>query len=401
MYATRKLTQSDVDRHIADNDNAKFSDGENLYLFIKNGRGYFVHQFRDGDVIRKHSLGPASGDNAITLAKARRDRADFMARKRSGAPLDIRTRTAKGETFGDALATYLENHPEVPGPTQSLAAKYIPAEFRAKSVRAITAEDVAAILKGDDESDKPLWTGPGPNRGNRFRLLIEHVFAMKAINPNPAQWTSGALPHCFSKEEKARKATNNRPSMPYAELPAFMKTLADRIKDKSLSETIEDRAGRFVILTAARRKEALAAKWSEFDFVKRVWTVPGERMKMKRVHHVPLTRAMVDCLGEPGAPDEYVFQNATGGPLSNSHAALDKEWLPAPFTLHGFRSSFRTWATEKTDAKYEAREAALAHAKSDPNTGKVDKVAGAYDRAEMFDDRVPLMEAWSKFATGN
>jgi integrase len=375
-----------------------------LYLYVKNGRGFWVHQFLEFGPTkanaaphwhtRSKSLGSAAD---LTPAAAVRAVKSFDVARHdgdTGKPLPTARPVATADTFGPALQTYLDNHPEVPGPTQSLAAKYIPADFRAKALTAITAEDVARVLKSKDEKDKPLWTGPGPNRGNRLRLLMQHTFSAKAINPNPALWDKSkgaALPHCFTADETKRTATNNRPSMPYAELPAFFATLTD---------SIEDRAGKFVILTAARRKEALAMKWSEVDLQKRVWTVPAERMKMKRVHHVPLTQAMIDALGTEGEPDSYVFQNATGGPLSNSHAALDKEWLPNGYTLHGFRSTFSTWAAEKTDAKFEAREAALAHAKSNPESGKVDKIAGTYNRAEMFDDRVPLMAAWSAFATG-
>jgi integrase len=399
MPATKRLTKDDVKPAIAKGGmvidgklKTKISAGNNLYLFIKGGRGYFIHQFRDGDKIRKHSLGPA---DKLTLAAAHREREKFMVAKRAGAPLAIRTRGATGETFGVALATYLVNHPEVPGSTQSLAAKYIKADFRAKAMTAITAEDVAGVLKGDDEDGKPLWTGPGPNRGNRFRLLMEHVFAAKAINPNPATWQGGALPHQFSKDEQQRAATVNQKSMPWQDVPAFLKTKGD---------TIEDRAGLFTTLSASRRKEALAAKWSEFDFANRVWTVPGERMKKKRVHKVPLTDAMIAALGTPGAPDEYVFQNEAGGPLSNSHAALDKEWfLPVdpkdgkPFTLHGMRTSFSTWAQEQDDGRAFAEKViltAIAHKTQD------NEADAAYLRSDHFAARRKLMEEWSKFVTG-
>lgn len=384
-----------------------------LYLYVKNGRGFWLHQFYEFGPTKNNpaphwhtrtkSLGPLT---ALTPAAAVRALKSFDVARHdgdTGKPLVVaRVSNIAGDSFGAALATYLTNHPEIPGSTQSLAEKYIPAGFRAKAATAITAEDVADVLKGNDQDGEPLWTGPGPNRGNRFRLLMEHVFAAKAINPNPAQWKGGALPHCFSKDETKRTAIVNRPSMPFADVPSFMAELAERIKVKPLSETIEDRAGRFVILTAVRRKEALSATWAEFDFANRVWTIPAARMKMKRPHRVPLTDAMVACLGKSGDADAFVFQNATGGPLSNSHAALDKEWVPNGYTLHGFRSSFRTWAAEQDHGRkypFEVREAALAHGKADPNTGKVDKVAGAYDRSELFEARQDMMAAWSEFCT--
>lgn len=408
MLATRKLTQADVDAAIKRG--TRLALGSNTYLVVKNGRGFFVHQFRDpteGNILRMHSLGPAQGERKLTLAAAKREREKFMVAKRDGAPIAIRSHKAKSETFGEALATYLENHPEVPGPTRSLAAKYIPADFRARALTAITAEHVAAVLKGNDENGEPLWTGPGPTRGSRFRLLMEHVFAAKAINPNPALWQGGALPHQFSKEERERKVTNNRKSMPWQQVPGFLKTKGD---------SIEDCAGIFTTLAAVRRDEALAAKWCEFDFENRVWTIPGDsvgkdgkkikgRMKKGKVHKVPLTDAMIvvlDRLGER-VSDEFVFKNTLGGPLSNSHAACDKEWFPVdpadgkPFTLHGMRTSFSTWAEEQDDGNRFPDKViltAIAHKTQD------NQADAAYLRSTMFEARRKLMAAWSAFATG-
>jgi len=210
------------------------------------------------------------------------------------------------------------------------------------------------------------------------------VFGAKNVHPNPAAWDDGPLPGLLSRK---RPTVVNRPSMPYAEIPAFLKT-------KTKTDSVENRAGRFIILSAVRRKEALEAKWSEFDFANRVWNIPATRMKMKRPHRVPLTDAMINALGKPGELDSYVFPSPrTSGIMG--HKALDKEWVPG-FTLHGFRSSFSTWAAEQDGGRtypFEVREAALAHSKANA-------VAGAYDRSDLFEARKLLMEAWSKFATG-
>jgi integrase len=194
-------------------------------------------------------------------------------------------------------------------------------------------------------------------------------------------------------------------------VPAFLKSKSDT-KDKSANKIIEDRAGRFTTLTAVRRKEALGAQWREFDYDARMWTIPKERMKKRgkypRVEHcVPLTDQMIALLGKPGAPDAYVFPNAKGGPLSNSHGACDKEWFPIdpkdglPFTLHGMRAAFGTWAEENVrtwakegDNTEKLIDAALAHAKGDATKT-------AYQRSQLAEQRRPLMQAWSAFATGN
>jgi integrase len=174
-------------------------------------------------------------------------------------------------------------------------------------------------------------------------------------------------------------------AMSAKDVPAFMMTLGDGV---------ESRALKFVIMTGVRRKEALGARWREFDLENCVWIVPGERMKMKRDHAVPLTDAMIACLGPPGADAAFVFPSRrTGGMLG--HDALSMQEKGA--TLHGFRSTLSTWAEEQDDGRAYPRaviKAALAHSKGDA-------VTAAYLRGELFEARRKLMEHWSRFATGN
>jgi integrase len=316
-----------------------------------------------------------------------------MADLRNGRPVSIMTRKARANTFGDALAAYLEIKTKIPKPTRSLAAKYIPAKFKAKPVTALTAEDVRDVLTGKDDKGEPIWTGTGPNRGNRLRLLMCSVFASKGVHPNPALWEKGApLPELMPDTDK--HVVKHHDAMPFAEVPAFMATLGD---------SIEDRAGRFVILTGVRRKEALAAKWGEFDHKARLWTIPAARMKVKDNgdHKVPLSDAAIAALGKPGADAAYVFTNQAGGPLDDSHAALDKTWVPSGYTLHGFRTSFATWAEEQDSGRrFPARviDAALAHAKKDAK-GERNEVTAAYQRSKLFEARRELMDAWANYAT--
>ena len=374
------------------------SDGRSLYVVTKNGRGFWVLHFRDpreGGAIRNTGLGAVDD---VTPAAARRRRDDIMADLRNGRPVAIMTRKARGDLFSTAADAYLSNHADEWGErtrkaNMALVANKVPADFKAKAVTAITADDIAEVLK-------PIWKGPGNNKGSRLRRLIQGTLASKDIDPNPARWgKDGTLREKLSKK---RAETVNHPSMPHADVPAFMATLQKRIDEaKQEGDSIEDRAGRFVILTAVRRKEALAAKWGEFDLAARVWTVPAERMKKKQIHVVPLSQAALDALGTPGKADDYVFTNQAGGPLNNSHAALDKTWVPAPYVLHGFRTSMSTWAEEQDDGRRfptKVIDAALAHAKKDAE-GKRNEVTAAYLRSTFFEARKPLMEAWAAYAT--
>jgi integrase len=370
-----------------------------LYLYVKNGRGFWVHQFLEFGPTKKnkaphwHTRSKSLGSVAdITPAAAVRAVKSFDVARHdgdTGKPLPT-ARPVAGDSFGEALKSYLDTHDKITGSTRSLAERFIPADFRAKPVRALTAKDVRDVLVNGSDDRGPLWTGPGPNRGNRLRLLMLGVFAAEGVRPNPAEWNAeGAqLPQLMPDGEKYE--AKHHEAMPHAELPAFVATL------KLDADAIEDRAGRLVILTALRRSEVLAAKWSEFDLQERVWIVPANRMKKRKPHAVPLTDEMIACLGEPGEPDAYVFTNKAGGPLSNSHAALDKTWMPNGFKLHGFRSTFADWASEQDHGRKFAEkviDTALAHKLGDA-------VTRAYFRTPLFAARRELMEAWSKFATG-
>jgi integrase len=379
------LRPEDVRKAITSGKNQKLKDGHSLYPYVKNGHGFWIWQWTDFGPTknnetphahtRSECLGPA---HSMTPAQARKERESRVVARREGR--DTRTsRRAAGELFSTAAASYLDNHADEwsarqRADLQSLAARYISAEFNALPVTTIMADDVADVLR-------PIWNGPGNNKGTRLRRIIEGVLRSKDIEPNPAAWARQQ-----DRLSKKRVKPINQPSMPFADVPAFMATLGD---------SVEDRAGRFVILTAARRIEALGAKWSEFDFANRVWNIPAERMKAKRPHAVPLTAAMLAALGTPGDGDAYVFPSSrTGGILG--HKSLDKEWVPNGYTLHGFRSSFQTWAAEQDDGRaypFEVREAALAH-------GKANAVVEAYDRSKLFEARRKLMQSWSDFVTG-
>jgi integrase len=146
----------------------------------------------------------------------------------------------------------------------------------------------------------------------------------------------------------------------------------------------------FTILTVSRTGETLGAKPEEFDFENKVWTVPAERMKAGREHRVPLTDeaiAIVKSLIEP--EQKYVFHNEYGRQLSNMTMlkALRAVRDDGP-TVHGFRSSFRDWAAEQTDAPREVVEACLAHAVGDA-------AELAYKRSDFLEKRRTVLQRWT------
>jgi integrase len=253
--------------------------------------------------------------------------------------------------------------------------------LRSKRVDEIETGDVLEVLK-------PIWTEK-PETASRLRGRIERVLdAAKAhglrSGENPARWR-GHLDHLLPKPAKASRG--HHAALPYCEVPAFMRALRER-------DGIAARALEFAILTAARTGEVLGARWEEIDLTASTWTVPASRMKGGREHRVPLTERCLEILAElAGFRDsEFVCPGQRRGkPLSNMALEMVLRRMDAEnATVHGFRSSFRDWAGDKTKFSREVIEAALAHVIGD-------KAEQAYRRGDALEKRRELMDAWAVF----
>jgi integrase len=199
---------------------------------------------------------------------------------------------------------------------------------------------------------------------------------------NPARW-KGHLDHILPSRGDIRKVKHHA-ALPYADIGDFMVGLRERDGMGAL-------ALQFTVLTAARTTEALAAQWTEFDLSKKLWTVPADRMKAGREHRVPLSDDAVAILQrlKEVATGQYVF----GGSKPMSQMALLmvlRRMERDDITVHGFRSTFKDWARERTNFPNEVSEAALAHVIGD-------KTEAAYARGDLFEKRAKLMEAWAAY----
>ena len=160
-------------------------------------------------------------------------------------------------------------------------------------------------------------------------------------------------------------------------------------------DSISARALEFAILTAARTSEVIGAKWPEIDLDAGVWTVPAERMKGGKEHQVPLSKRAIAILeGLPRERGGYVFPGAKAkAPLSNmAMLELLRGMDGNGFTVHGFRSTFRDWAGDRTNFAREVIEHALAHQIKD-------KAEASYRRSAALEKRRQLMEAWAKYCS--
>ena len=152
----------------------------------------------------------------------------------------------------------------------------------------------------------------------------------------------------------------------------------------------------FLVLTACRSGEVRGALWKEMNLERQEWRIPPERMKTGREHRVPLSGRALAVVREARRLADgsgLVFPSARGGPLSEVAIPKMVRDLEIAAVPHGFRSSFRDWAAECSDAPREVCELALAHV----NTNSIE---AAYRRTDMFERRRSLMEQWSAFLAG-
>ena len=240
---------------------------------------------------------------------------------------------------------------------------------------------------------QPIWATK-TETATRVRSRIEAVLDWARVaghreGENPARWR-GHLSNLLAARAKVQKVRHH-PALPYAELPGFVATLKSQVGMSPI-------ALQFLILTATRTSEALKACWAEFDMDEDLWIIPADRMKAGREHRVPLSaEAKTLLLGlEAKKLGEAVFPGMRAdAPLSNmALLTLLRRMNRSDLTAHGFRSTFRDWAAEQTDAPREVAEMALAHVVSD-------KVEAAYRRSDLMEKRRSLMHEWGAFCGSN
>lgn len=234
---------------------------------------------------------------------------------------------------------------------------------------------------------KPIWTEK-TMLAKKLRGRLEAVLSFATVKgyrqgDNPARWADN-LKEVLPAPSKVHKVSHFR-ALPIDEAPAFMEALRKR-------EGAAARAVEFAILTAARSGEVRGARWDEIDTKRKRWSIPAERMKMDRDHVVPLSDAALAVLEKMPRDNDLIFPAPRGGMLSDMSllAVIKRMGYREKATVHGFRSTFKDWATEETDAQDFISEMALAHSVGD-------EVQKAYKRSDLIAKRLKLMRQWSQF----
>ena len=321
----------------------------------------------------------------VTLALARQralENAQAVAEGR-----DPRRRAARAvPTFAEACETVISIHAGgwKPGGKneqnwRSTMRDYVFPRLGDMPVDAVTGKDVMAVLL-------PIWTTKTETAGRvrrRINAVMKWAVAQGHRADNPADDAiSAALPNNNAQ-------VTHRAALPHPQVGAAVAKVRRSGAYRGAALSFE-----FLVLTAARSAEVRGATWDEIDLEAAVWTIPAQRMKAAREHRVPLSDRALAVLDEarrelPRAGD-LVFPSQKG--RMQGHHPMGKmiRKLEIGAVPHGFRSSFRDWAAECTEAPREVCELALAHVNSD-------RIEAAYRRTDLFERRRVLMQQWTDY----
>jgi len=234
----------------------------------------------------------------------------------------------------------------------------------------------------------PIWT----EKNETAKRLAQRIKAVLDVAKSKG-FRDGENPVTTIRDARVlpsvKQKVRHHRAMHWKEMPSFYAEL-------STKEAMAAKALMFTCLTASRTSEVLLARWEEFDFDAGLWIVPASRMKADKEHRVPLTAQMIGIL-EPlkALHSEVVFEGQRRHkPMSNmSMLMLLRRMKVEGTTVHGFRSTFRDWASEQSGVSRELAELSLAH-----QIGT--EVERAYARSDLLDQRRALLQQWSDYVAG-
>lgn len=366
----------------------KLRDGGGLWLVDKGGARYWIFDYTFARKRRQLGLGPL---HTVGLAEARTKADEARKLVRAGVdPIDQRKSTeVKALTFGEYADSFVDDAVKAGrwrgAKTEARWRNILKNHAAPMRPKVLSDIGVPAVL----EVLRPIW-GIRQETAEKTREAIERVLDAAKVEghrsgENPATW-KGTLEHVLHKPD-ALTSKKHHAAMPHMDVAAFMRRLGE-IKG------VEARALELCVLTATRSGEVRGAEWSEIDLQKKLWTIPAVRTKPGKPHRVPLSQQAVALLKQmvKQSVNDFVFPSVRDGKVL-SDATLGNALKAAGgdgCTTHGFRSSFRDWATEVAHAPREIAEAALAHAVGDA-------VERSYARSDALERRRALMDEWADY----
>ncbi|RLA42558.1 MAG: integrase [Gammaproteobacteria bacterium] len=360
-------------------------------------------------VQRRRDIG-LGGYPDVTLAQAR-EKARLKREQVEQGIDPIKERKAARRALQDAQAKYLSF-----GQAAKQCHKIRAAEFRnekhAKQWINTLTQHAFPILENIpvDEIEtahvhrvlEPIWsekTETARRVRQRIEAVLRWAYTKKKISrENPARWNDN-LKELLPAPTKIHRVQHH-PSLPYPEIAEFLQDLRDR--PGKAAKALE-----FAILTGARSGEVRGATWEEIDVDKKLWVVPGGRIKGGKLHTVPLCEQAMKTIGSTQGSG-LLFPAPRGGEMSDmtlskkikdmhkARIAAGKKGYVDPklgnrvAVPHGFRSTFKDWCRETTRFPDEVSELALSHVNNDATRA-------AYARSELLDQRRELMAVWANY----
>ena len=400
MNPTNKLTELSIKQAKPKEKQYKLTDGEGMFLRVyPNGSKYWQLQYWFDGKQKIFSLGVWPD---VSLKEARDERFEAKKKIKIGIdPNDKRKESLEAQkiyfekekerettTFRIIAEEWLsrqsvlwtERHSR--GVQNSLKIHVLP-DLGEIPIADISIQDVIATLR-KIEADGKYETC------YRLRQKIEAIFSYAEIEGKCVGNPAKGLQQILTKPQP--KSQN---SLPISELPEFLKKM---VADKDAIPTTL-LAMKFIILTFVRTSELRFADWKEFDIdcTEPLWVIPEERIKMRRIHHVPLSRQAVNILKEMQqftGPEGYVFPQFYNRKKAMSENTLlyfsNRLGYAGRNTVHGFRTVASTVLNESRKWHPDVIERQLAHQESN-------KVRSAYNRAEYLNERRNMMEWWSEY----
>jgi len=367
----------------------RHSDGGGLFLKVrKSGSKAWVFKYKKKGKVTELGLGAV---HTISLAEVRGVAREMRKRVDSGLPA-IETVKKEDEvpSFLEVVNLVLETKDSLWTNDKTRVQWHMTLKKYAKplhhhKINEITTPDVLRVLK-------PLWLSKNETASRlrgRIEAVMDYAKAMGwRTGENPALWRGNLnlLLPAYSKTKNVK----HHAALDVDDIPLFMNDL--RARDAMVARLLE-----FIILTASRSGEARFATWDEIDFEGALWTLSADRMKMSKAHVVPLSQSVLNLLTilDKQRSDKYIFTHPSTRKVFSINAtrALLQRMRKERLTTHGFRSTFRDWAGDRTLHQRETIEAALAHSIKD-------RAEAAYRRSTAIEKRRLLMQDWDDYGNG-
>ena len=372
----------------------KYHDGKGLYISISSlGRGKWSYRYRIDSKSREMGLGTFPEVSIVDARQKAEDKRRLVLQKTD--PIDEKKRqeilrNQQNKKFSQIADIYINHkkkkewtNPKSEQQWRNTIATYASPILDKKPFIDINNEDIVEALL-------PIWNNK-TETARRLQQRLARIFSFAKVmkwykKDNPASWDAHLI-HVLPNPWKIQKVKNFE-SLSYQETSNFYKELCQL-------ELISSYALRLLILTATRTKEIIEAEFDEFNLKSRIWTIPAEKMKVRKEHKIPLSNEAISIveLMRKKHNHKYVFTNpATGNHISNGAMLvfLKKQFPHLKITVHGFRSTFRDWAEETGNYQHHAIEFSLAHQLPT-------KVEKTYLRSDLIDQRKTVMNDWEQY----